>query len=64
VSSAESKEYIVERKRVRKWIPVCRYQSEDKERFVEIVNVEDYEYRIMHEGKDITKNYRRKKGVK
>ena len=51
-------QYIVERKEGREWIAVCRYSEEDADVFKQIASADQYEYRILHNGKNVTKKFR------
>ena len=50
--------YIVERKEGRDWIVVRRYSEEDADVFKQVASADRYEYRILHNGKNVTKKYR------
>ena len=44
-----------------KWTTKCTSDIEDKDTFTYIANVTDYEYRIICDGKDVTKQYQKTK---
>ena len=55
--------YTVERYVGGKWSPRAGYEEEDRKLFESIAAVEEYRYRILLDGKDITKQYiKHKKG--
>ena len=50
--------YIVEYIKRGKWIPVLQTDIEDKDTFRLVANTDEYSYRILRDGKDVTHLYK------
>ena len=50
--------YRVEYVKRGKWVPVLQTDIEDKDTFGFIANTEDYQYRILCDGVDVTSRYK------
>ena len=50
--------FIVERINRGRWVPLMQTDLEDTHTFELIANAEEYQYRILRDGEDVTKNYK------
>jgi hypothetical protein len=55
----EMYKYVVESMKHGKWVPVCHTDFEDTDTFVLVANAEEYRYRILLDGVDITERYKK-----
>ena len=51
--------YVVECVKRGQWVPVCHTDHEDKSTFELVANAEEYQYRILCDGEDITYKYKK-----
>ena len=51
--------YIVECVKHGKWVPLLQTDCEDKDTFGHIANSVEYQYRILRDGEDVTREYKK-----
>ena len=56
--SKKTYRYMVEYMRRGKWVPVLQTDHEDADTFGLVANAEEYRYRILCDGADVTAKYR------
>jgi hypothetical protein len=58
-SSKKIYRYRVERVKRGKWVPMLQTDMEDKDAFGLVANAEEYQYRILCDGADVTDRYKK-----